>query len=115
MKSLPFLPKGKGWVWSPEFLGKFERIEIRKRETFHPDREKIGSKFVMPELNQIDVQTFIAKFISGMKTVKKEKNKKNRIIEPRIAPPPAFAESNEQVIREMKNDYESRLLRKDSE
>src|SRR3990167_7686953 len=44
LKSLPELKTGKGWIWSPEFLGKFERIEIRKRETFHPDREKIGSK-----------------------------------------------------------------------
>ena len=115
MDSLPSLPKGKGWVWSPEFLGKFERIEIRKRETFHPDREKIGSKFVMPELNQIDVQTFIAKFTSEMTIVKKEKGKKSPVIEPRIALPPALVESNEQVIREMKNDYESRLLQKDGE
>ena len=115
MKSLPSLPKGKGWVWSPEFLGKFERIEIRKRETFHPDREKIGSKFVMPELNQIDVQTFIAKFTSEMKAVKKEKGKKTVAAEPKLLPASIPVESSEQIIREMKNDYESRLLQKDGE
>src|SRR3990167_5265874 len=113
MKSLPSLPKGKGWVWSPEFLGKFERIEIRKRETFHPDREKIGTKFVMPELNQIDVQTFIAKFTSEMNTGKKEKSKKK--IDISFVPLPIIPEPDNQAIREMKNDYESRLLQKDGE
>ena len=113
MDSLPSLPKGKGWVWSPEFLGKFERIEIRKRETFHPDREKIGSKFVMPELNQIDVQTFIAKFTSEMQSTKKEKSKKK--IDISFVPLPIIPEPDNQAIREMKNDYESRLLQKDGE
>jgi DNA helicase HerA-like ATPase len=55
MASLPSLPTGEGWIWSPEFLGIFERIHIRKRETFHPDREKIGDKFVMPQLDQVGV------------------------------------------------------------
>ncbi len=41
MKSLPSLPTGEGWIWSPEFMGIFERIKIRERETFHPDREKL--------------------------------------------------------------------------
>src|SRR4029453_11527183 len=62
MKSLPSLPTGEGWIWSPEFLGKFERIKIRERETFHPDREAIGDTFVMPELDQVDVQHFIKRF-----------------------------------------------------
>jgi len=62
MKSLPSLPTGEGWIWSPEFLGKFERIKIRERETFHPDREAIGDTFVMPELDQVDVQHFIERF-----------------------------------------------------
>src|SRR3990167_8566390 len=50
MQSLPSLPTGEGWIWSPEFLHIFERIEIRKRETFHPDREKLGDEFTMPQL-----------------------------------------------------------------
>src|SRR5919198_807935 len=62
LKSLPSLPTGEGWIWSPEFLGKFERIKIRERETFHPDREAIGDTFVMPELDQVDVQHFIERF-----------------------------------------------------
>jgi hypothetical protein len=71
MKSLPFLPTGEGWIWSPEFLETFERIKIRERETFHPDREKLDSTFVMPQLEQGDVQFFISKFL-GSKGVMEE-------------------------------------------
>lgn len=63
MKSLPSLPTGEGWLWSPEFLETFERIKIRERETFHPDREKLDSQFVMPQLEQGDVQGFIDNFV----------------------------------------------------
>lgn len=62
MKSLPSLPTGEGWIWSPEFLEKFERIKIRERETFHPDRERLDTLFEMPKLEQTDVQDFINRF-----------------------------------------------------
>lgn len=62
MKSLPSLPTGEGWAWSPEFLQVFERIKIRERETFHPDREKIGNTFVIPQFEQGDIQEFITEF-----------------------------------------------------
>lgn len=62
LNSLPSLPTGEAWVWSPEFLEVFERVKIRKRETFHPDREKLGMTFKMPEIKQGDIQTFIEKF-----------------------------------------------------
>lgn len=62
MRSVPSLPTGEAWLWSPEFLEKFELIKFRKRNTFHPDREKIGITFKMPEIKQTDVQTFIDKF-----------------------------------------------------
>jgi hypothetical protein len=65
-KSLPSLPTGEGWIWSPEFLNKFERIKIRERETFHPDREKLGETFVMPKLEQADIQEFIRNFTSDI-------------------------------------------------
>lgn len=60
--SLPSLPTGTAWIWSPEFMGVFEKIKIRKRETFHPDREKLGHNFEMPKLNQTDIQGFIDTF-----------------------------------------------------
>lgn len=62
MKTVPGLPTGEAWVWSPEFLELFKRIKFRKRETFHPDREKIGSTFKMPEIKQGDIQSFIDSF-----------------------------------------------------
>lgn len=61
-KSLPSLPTGEGWIWSPEWLEKFERIKIRERETLHPDREKLGKTLEFPKLEQADIQDFISSF-----------------------------------------------------
>lgn len=106
IQSLPSLPTGEGWLWSPEFLGVFEKIKIRKRETFHPDREKIGSKFEMPHLNQIDIQEFIAKFNKSTKPPEKQKGEKIKEVVPEIEPVD---------LRNLRNDYESKLLAKDIE
>lgn len=123
MDSLPSLPKGKGWIWSPEFMGVFERIEIRKRETFHPDREKIGSNFVMPELDVLDIESFISRFNSE-KTVKanvsKSNAKKNKdladttnaFVSVLTSIPPVVDRSAEIALR---NQYESQLIAKDTE
>lgn len=113
MKSLPFLKHGKGWIWSPEFLGIFKPLEIRKRETFHPDREKIDSKFVMPELSQLDVQSFIERFTSQLKTVQVKGKIKEKDIQPMIVPTPAVVEP--QQLIQLRNEYESKLIQKDGE
>lgn len=111
INSLPSLPTGEGWIWSPEFLGKFERIKIRKRETFHPDRERgIGEKFVIPQLDQIDVQVFIEKFSQ----VKEKKSLPEKLaglskFQEELKP----KESPELIS--FKNEYESKLLQKDIE
>lgn len=113
MDSLPSLPKGEGWIWSPEFMGVFEKIKIRKRETFHPDREKLDKKFVMPELDEVDVQEFVSKFSTSLEkekshTVKKKQNKGEELHD--------FVDvkSTESVIQ-MQNKYESQLIIKDTE
>ena len=111
MDSLPFLGKGKGWIWSPEFLGIFERIEIRKRETFHPDREKLGTDFVMPTLDQIDIQGFISKFSESIKVVKKEKSEKTT----KESAEEMIEVVEELTIRGMQNLHESQLIEKDIE
>jgi hypothetical protein len=114
MKSLPFLKHGKGWIWSPEFLGIFKRIEIRKRETFHPDREKIDSKFVMPELSQTDVQSFIERFTSQLKIIKvKDKIKEKDVRQEAIVPTPPIIEP--QQLIQLRNEYETKLIQKDGE
>lgn len=76
MDSLPSLPTGEGWLWSPEWMNKFERVKIRERETLHPDREKLDNNFVMPDLKQDDVQNFIQDFKNQIvSTDKKDKVK----------------------------------------
>ncbi len=112
--SLPSLPTGEGWMWSPEFLGKFERIKIRKRETFHPDRETVGGKFVMPETSQVDVQGFIAKF-SAMLSEKPPKGKRGVAVAVPAPAAPAVPTVPQQEVINLRNDYESRLIAKDAE
>ena len=115
IKSLPSLPTGEGWIWSPEFLGIFERIKIRERETFHPDREKIGDNFVMPELTQVNIQDFIEKFA---------KQKEEKIVEPKVLPKEdkAVEDTRDTTIIglrkdliEQRNSFESLLVKKDTE
>lgn len=116
MKSLPSLPTGEGWIWSPEFLAIFKRIKIRKRETFHPDREQLGDKFTMPHLDQIDVQSFIYKFSQTSKEMKK--NSKDQKLNPKIVndvigstEPNPVEEKMDMIV--LRNEYESKLLEQD--
>lgn len=105
--SLPSLPTGEGWIWSPEFLGIFERIKIRERETFHPDREKLGERFEMPELEQTNIQEFIKEFQKetpkSKQTLEDTENENKLVINPEIE------------LRNIKNEYESKLMQKDLE
>lgn len=121
MSSLPSLPKGEGWIWSPEFLSIFKRIKIRKRETFHPDREQIGEKFTMPELTQIDIQEFISKFTSSIKEKSEKKSKNVKLppimgdnIEKSLGFYPTTFSTNSEIVA-LRNEYESKLLQKDIE
>lgn len=107
MASLPTLPTGEAWIWSPEFMGVFEKIKIRKRETFHPDREKLDKKFEMPKLDQIDIQTFVQKFNTEKPQDKKQETKKE-IIQPEVEVLPRAE------IISMRNEYESQLIQKDT-
>jgi len=110
IKALPSIPTGEGYIWSPEFLGVFDKFKIRKRETLHPDREKIGKDFEMPELTQTDVQSFISKFSSShSSTAQKVKGQSKQI--PQIIQPIV---ENETLIQ-VRNQYESQLIQKDGE
>ena len=94
-------------------MGVFEKFTIRKRETFHPDREKIGAEFVIPQLDQIDIQTFIDKFSTEVSQAKaKGKAGKPQAVQ---APAPAAPVADQQAIRELRNEYESQLIEKDTE
>lgn len=104
MKSLPTLPTGEGWIWSPEFLNAFDRIKIRKRETLHPDREKMG-EFKITPLDSIDIEHFIKKFDVANNESSETLPEKDR----------NSVVSNDEQIREIRNDYESKLIQKDLE
>jgi len=111
IKSLPSLPTGEAWIWSPEFLNIFKRVQIRKRETFHPDREKLGPRVEMPELSRIDIQSFIEQFNKSLpsKTPKQmEKVQKDTAVTERRS-------YNESYVNQLRNDYESRLITAESE
>lgn len=61
-ESLPKLPTGEGWIWSPEYLGTFKRIKIRERETFHPSREALAEIVGMLNIKPVAIRELIEEF-----------------------------------------------------
>lgn len=117
MASLPSLPTGEAWVWSPEFMSVFERVKIRERETFHPDREKLGHKFEMPKLDSIDIESFISKFKKDIKPFTPEQDSVKKMQrESKAEQLNNFVEEKRtEAVIDMKNEYESKLIEKDLE
>ena len=117
MESLGSLPTGTGWIWSPEFLGIFEKIKIRQRDTFHPDREKIGDTFKMPELDSADIDSFITEFKQSTRkdSLKPGKNVGEVQVAKDAGSNPAPSVDFGQQLISLKNEYESRLMQKDLE
>jgi hypothetical protein len=59
MKSLPSLPVGTAWFWSPGWLnGLFQRVKVRKRETFDSSSTpKVGEGVKLPaQLAAVDLE-----------------------------------------------------------
>lgn len=61
--TLAALRKGEAWIWSPEFLDIFERVQIRERRTFDSSyTPKIGERRTGPQkLADVDLQALRAK------------------------------------------------------
>lgn len=112
IKSLPSLPTGQGWIWSPEFLNVFERVTIRLRETFHPDREKLGTKFVMPKLSRIDIQSFIERFTKSLPV---DKKKTKDVADGAINPEEHEPVYDDSYVIGLRNEYESQIVTLQSE
>jgi hypothetical protein len=58
LSSLASLSRGEAWIWSPSWLGVFQRIQIRARKTFDSSATpKAGEKIAPPkELAPIDLE-----------------------------------------------------------
>lgn len=121
VESLPKLPNGTAWVWSPEFLNIFEKVQIRKRETYHPDRDKAAPELDFSSVIEVDINDFIAGFPAGKGTQKGVAYKFGDSSHPtrmefNAAPTQAqTALVDEQMLQQLKNDYESKLVQKDIE
>lgn len=124
IESLPTMPTGEGWIWSPEFLGIFERAKFRARETFHPDREKL-EKFVMPNIEATDVQSFIHEFQTlQTKPLRGQVVKNEEQIKPSAEAKTVYKDNTGEVLLkqkyerdliELKNHYESLIIDRDKE
>lgn len=62
-KSLPSLPVGTAWIWSPGWLGVLVKVRIRRRETFDSSATpKVGETRIVPtRLADIDLPALGAK------------------------------------------------------
>ncbi|MDE2105777.1 MAG: DUF853 family protein, partial [Patescibacteria group bacterium] len=57
MESLPSLPIGTAWFWSPGWLNVFARVKVRKRETFDSSATPaVGRAKVQPKLAEVDLE-----------------------------------------------------------
>lgn len=84
MKSLPSLPIGTAWFWSPGWLDVFQRVGIRKRETFDSSATPtVGQRPKTPgQLAPIDIEK-LRKRIAA--TIEKAKAEDPRELRRRIA------------------------------
>lgn len=59
MKSLPSLPVGTAWFWSPGWLDVFKKVKVRQRKTFDSSATpKVGVRVKRPKsIAEIDIDT----------------------------------------------------------
>lgn len=84
MQSLPSLPIGAAWFWSPGWLDIFRRVKVRKRETFDSSATpKVGQTIRPPKkLAEVDL-TKLRERIAA--TIEKAKAEDPRELHKRIA------------------------------
>lgn len=74
MRSLPSLPIGTAWFWSPGWLDIFQRVEVRKRDTFDSSATpKIGDKRATPSvLASVDLDQLRAAMAATIERAEEE-------------------------------------------
>lgn len=74
INSLPSMPTGQAWIWSPSWLSIFKPILIRRRETFDSGATpKPGQQMIAPKkLAQIDIKSLGEKINESVEKKKAE-------------------------------------------
>ncbi len=84
MASLPSLPIGTAWFWSPGWLDMFRRVAVRRRETFDSSATpKVGAARLEPKrLAAVDIEALKSRLAA---TIEKAKAEDPRELRRRIA------------------------------
>lgn len=84
MASLPSLPIGNAWIWSPGWLDLFRRVVIRRRETFDSSATpKVGEERQTPQaLAPVDLEGLRARIAATLERVEADDP---RVLHRRIA------------------------------
>lgn len=84
MKSLASLPVGMAWIWSPSWLKCFEKVQIRRRNTFDSSATpKVGEKLIVPKrLAEVDIESLKTKLAA---TIEQKKADDPRELKKKIA------------------------------
>ncbi len=74
LASLPSLPVGTAWFWSPGWLGILQRVKVRQRETFDSSATpKVGEKRAQPaKLAPVDLEALRARVAETIERAKAE-------------------------------------------
>lgn len=80
MRSLPSLPVGTAWFWSPGWLDVFQRVRVRRRETFDSSATpKVGAVTKQPKkLADVDLSALRARLIATIEKAKADDPKELR-------------------------------------
>src|SRR5439155_3768719 len=84
MRSLPSLPIGTAWFWSPGWLDVFRKVQIRQRETFDSSATPAVGTQVQPprRLAEVDIEKLRTRIAA---TIEKPKADDPRELRKRIA------------------------------
>lgn len=110
LESLPSLPIGTAWFWSPGWLGILQKVQIRKRETFDSSSTPaVGSKRVVPQkIAPVDLKALSSKIASTIERAKAEDPKALRAriaeLERQLAAKPVVDVDVQRVEVPMLND-----------
>lgn len=103
IESLPSLPIGEAWFWSPGWGDFFQRVKVRKRETFDSSATpKPGEKVLKPkEMQEIDLEALGAQIKETVQRAKENDPAalKRRIRELEAGRPVAVAADDGAIAR----------------